>query len=242
MLNHALHAPASNEWMAGIVERRTILPGERCRFVFFEEGQLQLVQHALQTDRRFVHLTERPGRSSSPEDVNEASAASDAVGTVVTILSSSEMPFGRVILDCIAGPRCRVVDRRRGRTNGRTMHVRTTPCTDAQDVKDDRTDTLRADLAARITRPFYEPMLHANGLIPPLLCAERLSFFVAALILQEDERERRQSCLYSTDTRQRLAFCEGTLMEWEADWGDEGGCQELGSTTHVGFVGAGFPR
>ena len=175
-------------------------------------------------ERRFVHLSERPGRSSCAIDINEASAASDAVGTMITIVQSTEMPYGRLILDCL-GSRCRIVDRRRGKTDGRTLHVLPSLVTDPRpdDSDGDATiEALRARLATRMTLRDFSRLHHQNGLLPPLFCAERLSFFTCGLLLPNDDCEARQACLFSTDTRSRLEFCKSAMMAmegmgWEKD-------------------------
>ena len=109
LLSHALRPDSLPSSMPALIENRSLLPGERCRFMFFEPATHALVEHAMKDgDRRFVHLTERPGRSPRVEDVEATSAAPDAVGSVITILSARDLPFGRLVLECVAGPRVRI--------------------------------------------------------------------------------------------------------------------------------------
>ena len=234
LLKHALRPSSLPSSLPALIEKRSILPGERCRFVFYAPSELLLVERAMQDgDNRFVHLTARPGRSSSPEDVEAASTASDAVGSVVTILSASALPFGRMVLECVAGPRCRIsanrvellgamdeVERASSRPAERLLHVSPVLCSDELSVgapPDERTDTLRRELAARLLQPSCAEVLSYVGMVPPLRCAERLSFFLCSLLLHADDVDHRLSALLSRSTRERLEFCKRAMDD--ASWG-----------------------
>ena len=55
-------------------------------------------------------------------------------------------------------------------------------------------------------------------MVPPLLDAERLSHYVAGLVLHADDADLRIAALYSTNTLERLTFCAQEMRSstWDA--------------------------
>ena len=269
-LAHALRPATIPTVLPAIIEKRCLLPGERCRFVFFDAARHEIARRAVSADgdRRFVHLRERDARSSSDEDVRAASAGHDAVGTIVTITSASTLPYGRLVVECVVGPRCRIasyagLDVTEGsRTastqadgTARLLQVNPVLCADdtpdvpvcaanAEGAEEDArrrawvVEELRSELAARLLHPANAGALAFCAMVPPLLCAERLSFFLCAMLLYGDDCERRLAALHSTSTLARLEFCQAAMDS--ADWAKKAAAEQtaIGAEVDAG-VGIG---
>ena len=69
-----------------------------------------------------------------------------------------------------------------------------------------------AELLWRVSE-LTDVLSHASCTVPPL-CAERLSLYVAALVLPPDAAAQRITWLYSQSTRERLGFCSAALEDW----------------------------
>ena len=202
---------------------RCLLPGEACRFVLHDADDLLLVQRAAAGDGRFVHLAKDQGRAARSLDgedsVGFAAAAGRkeaAIGSVISIQSAKELPYGRLVLDCVAGPRCRI-------PNGRVhpsfdvtpqLYLDESPACN-QDAG--ATESLRRELAARLLQPTCAEVLRIVGMVPPVHCAERLSLFLCALLLHGDDVDRRLAVMATQSTRRRLEFCRVAMDA--AEWG-----------------------
>lgn len=179
-------------------------------------------------DRRFVHLTRRPGLLSDRAHDEAASTASDAVGCVVTIFGARDLSFGRLAVGGLVGPRCRVSDPRheqltrqapapvlpmRGTAPPATLlHVRPTLLEDGDDDEArDATRELHRECVDQLLHPACAPLIDAVGLVPPLLCAERLSLFLCGLLLHPEDVDNRLASVHSTSTRDRLSFCRDAM-------------------------------
>lgn len=241
MLADALRPRSLPPEMPALVENSPCLPGERRRFVLESPAEQLLYERSEhEGTRRFVHLSERPGRSPDAEHIEGASAALEAVGSVLTVLDARAMPFGGIVIDCVAGPRCRIISRRVERVDDgtanrydylpvqsaiahivpdqkrakRLLHVETRMIADTPTCSrraHAAVDELRSELAARLLHCKGPALLAETKLVPPLLCPERLSLFLCALLVHPDDKQRRLATLYTRHTLQRLEFCESAM-------------------------------
>ena len=221
LLAHALRPTTLPMWLPAIVDDCTILPGERRRLIFDAE----LVEHAMRdADRRVVHLTRRPGISQHPEHVEAASTADDAIGCVLTILNARPM-FGRLVAECVAGPRCSITDRQHTQTaEGAFLSVapRLFPEQGAPpdgSRADEHTSRLTMELAERVlTEPSAIRIFGRVGMVPPFHCPERFSFFLCGLLMHDKDVNHRLEAMHAT-TAERLTYCREAI--------DAGGWAEL---------------
>lgn len=236
-LKQALRPADVPELLPALTEHgRCILPGEKCRFVMWSAKDVLLAQVAAESGGRFVHVADSPGST---------------VGSVLSIQSAKLLPFGRIVLDCIAGPRRRIEARRLtavdvetrgeeiqdyvgGRSTRRdaqeeVLHVVTSTCVDDPVVcthDASATEALRRELSARLLQPSCSRALQIVGIVPPLHCAERLSFFLCGLVLRGDDVRRRLAVMATRSTQRRLEFCSVGLDAWMESRTADGGREE----------------
>ena len=232
VLKQALRPTSLPEELPVLAEHACILPGEACRFVLHSANDLLLVQHATAAEGRFVHVAKSQGRASQSVNPEAATAAGDAVGadtvgSVISIQTAKMLPFGRIVLDGIAGPRCRFDMRRAAdrsleptpRREDRLLRVAPRLYIDvplcAQHAA--ATEALRLELAARLLQPACTEVLRIVGMVPPVQCAERLSLFLCALLLHSDDIDRRVAVMSMRSTQRRLEFCKAAMDA--AEWG-----------------------
>ena len=206
---------------AFVLPSHTLLPGERADFVFFEPRYVALARQVLgldggasmlPPDRRFAHLPD-----------------ADGVGVIASILHHSELPDGRHAVHVLAGPRCRVTRSARLERIDSTdespgppplLHVEYELQRDDPPPADDAAAdaALARDLLERIAAlvPAGRGGLAAlQPNAPPLLCAERLSFYLCSVLLLASDAKMRSTWLRECSTRARLAFVGDLVMRAE---------------------------
>lgn len=199
---------------AFVLPSHLLLPGERADFMLFEPRYVALARHVLatateQADGRYVHIDDPRG-----------------FGTITTILDHRWLPDGRVAIHCLAGPRIRVTNTARLEAAAPSdaderaaapavpplLHVHFEVERDAPEEEDHVCEALARDCLERLAglAPLdKEPTARAN--LPPLLCAERLSFWLGQMLLAQDDVKRRRHMLTQTSTFERLAFISESL-------------------------------
>ena len=213
---------------AFVLPSHTLLPGERADFVFFEPRYVALARQVLGLDS---------GASVSPPDRRFAHLPdADGVGVIASILHHSELPDGRYAVHVLAGPRCRVTRAARLEridpppfAADSTAERRKPPPLLHVEYELQRDDPPPADDAAAdaaLARDLLERLaalvpagrgglaaLQPNA--PPLLCAERLSFYLCAVLLLAADARMRGTWLRERSTRARLAFVGELVMRAE---------------------------
>ena len=212
----ALHPPCEglpSTLPAFIFPSRTLMPGEVSEFVLFEPRYLKMARRiltsagGLQPDVRFAHLpvADRGG-----------------IGVVASVLQHKELPDGRMAVQCLAGPRCRVttaelepIEAADGAASPPLLHVGFELAHDA-DIQDEAADLeLARDCLRRLgaLAPLDQPALASN--LPPVLSAERLSLWLCHVLLPANDATSRMAWLRSDSTRERLRFCAECLSRAE---------------------------
>ena len=193
---------------AFILPSHLLLPGERADFVLFEPRYVAMARAVLGMDKtgpadgRYAHIDDSRG-----------------IGSVATIVHHRMLEDGRVAIHVMGGPRCRVVKAARLEGIGTDeqappplLHVEYALQKD--DLADDPTAdaTLARSLLEKLAElaPLdQEPYVVAN--LPPLLCPERLSFWLATCVLPRDDIQRRRKFVKGTNTYERLCLIDEIL-------------------------------
>ena len=142
--------------------------------------------------------------------------ASNGHGTITTIQMHRWLPDGRVAIQCLGGPRIRSTKARlEPLPPSRPDAAAPSPLLHVEYAieEDEATEDATADaVLARdclerlcaLAPLDREPSARAN--LPPLLCAERLSFWLCQLLLRNDDTDRRRDMLKKRSTYERLCF------------------------------------
>lgn len=120
-------------------------------------------------------------------------------------------------VQCLAGPRCRVTKAARLEPMPASKPDAAAPPpllhVEFALEEDEPTEDATADAAlardclerlCKLAPLDREPSARAN--LPPLLCPERLSFWLCQLLLRNDDTERRRAMLTKRSTYERLCF------------------------------------
>lgn len=216
----ALHPPPGSlppSLPAFVLPSHTLVPGERAGFILFEPRYVALARQVLGLSG---------GGSSAPPDCRFAhlpDATVGGMGVIASIVSHQALPDGRVAVNVLAGPRCVVTQHARHEAVSQPkeadapppplLHVEYSLTSD--DPPPD-TATGAADLATgrqcldELTK-LVPGSLSSLRSVPPLLCAERLSFWLCAVILRQDDSRQRRAWLHERSTTARLAFVRNAL-------------------------------
>lgn len=202
---------------AFVLPSHTLLPGERADFVLFEPRYRRLAETVLNDapcDGRYAHLPEGPPSSAG------------AVGVLTTILQHSVLPDGRVMIHVLAGPRCKATRTARLEEVGEAgpdgrpappplVHIEYELYHDLPSDDAHVDAVLARDCLERLTS--LAPSLHRQPSLavnlPPLFCAERLSFWLSQLMLRNDDAPRRREWLRTQSTYERLIFLSEALNQ-----------------------------
>ena len=205
----ALHPPSLPATLpAFVLPSHSLLPGERATFVWFEPRYRLLATQILglnevssHADCRYAHLW---------------GADEGKVGVISSIIDHKLLDDGRIVGSVLAGPRCRVV---------RTAQVETIEPQDApllhvdyRQIMDSASADPKADLemAQDCFRRFLSicPIstpIPAFANVPPIFCAERLSFWLAMAIVPVAHVQARIHCLTEMCTAARLKLISQLL-------------------------------
>ncbi len=140
-------------------------------------------------------------------------------GTLVTILAHEMLDDGRIVIECVAGPRCALTQWHVEEVEGGLplSHVEISLA-----IHDEPSSSRKEDeaLARRCLTLLQVPdgpsVLEQAAVMPPLFDVERLSFFLCNLLLPSDDTSRRLQFLYGTSTNERLVYCVDALEKWAA--------------------------
>lgn len=202
------------ELPAFVLPSHLMLPGERADFVLFEPRYVALAKHVLatateQADGRYAHIDDANG-----------------CGTIASILDHRWLPDGRVAIHCLAGPRIRVSKTARLEAVAPPghhidhvpaavpplLHVQYEVVCDNAEEENHVCLALARECLERLAAiaPLdEEPTARAN--LAPLLCAERLSFWLGQMLLAREDLRRRHHMLTQTSTYERLVFISESL-------------------------------